>query len=527
MNKQGTRFPYLEARDQGEISKTPHLHVHPDGTTLRDPSKLFYQSEYNRRLIIASYWVLIIAAIPLWWHITSIERLPLPASRVHAQAANQLRFPVQIQLEGTQDTSLAASLQQLLDDRIRRSPQAWKGLDVKITNENGVYANQRVDSYTVRASQGAPLASGRDLAYPIGRETLPMLADALSVLLVPPTDAHRVAQYSPRYRLAFTLLNEDASAGGAISDWDISGAISRHLSPILNALSVLHNFTIESQVQFHVLLAFSPVSLDNTYGVTSEDLTVFVNSAEWSLSKFLLLLCRGFCFHLVLHFIVFIPSAARKPLQILDSNGHTSPSSAFLLPQWGGIVIYNPPHSASLQSAPFPRSALDSVFTTFATHLLALLGVPNLPSSVHTDTPVLTPWQLDALLRRRSLENAVGAQDTLRSIVQLVAQIENMPVGPDVKGDVQGALAALDQMYTKSTTLNATLSQSATALTLASRAFFNPGMLALLYFLAEHRYAMYTPLFASAMIPLVATAIKEIRAWQKQRREAAQAQGVQ
>lgn len=54
-----------------------------------------------------------------------------------------------------------------------------------------------------------------------------MLADTLASLLVPPTDAHRVAQYSPRYRLAFSLLNEDAAAGKAISGWDISGAISR------------------------------------------------------------------------------------------------------------------------------------------------------------------------------------------------------------------------------------------------------------------------------------------------------------
>jgi phosphatidylinositol glycan class S len=60
-----------------------------------------------------------------------------------------------------------------------------------------------------------------------------MLADALSVLLVPPTDAHRVAQYSPRYRLAFTLLNEDGAAGRAISSWDISGAISRSFCSFL------------------------------------------------------------------------------------------------------------------------------------------------------------------------------------------------------------------------------------------------------------------------------------------------------
>ncbi|KAF7344519.1 GPI transamidase component PIG-S [Mycena sanguinolenta] len=465
-------------------------HIHPDGTKLRDPSSLFYQSEYIRRLIIGSYWLVIIAAVPLWWHITSIQRLSLPTSRVRAQAGNQLHFPVQIQLEGIQDASLPASLQRLVDDRIRRSPQAWKGLDVKVNDQNGVCvtattwellthppdANKRLDSYTVRSTEGVPLASERHLAYPVRTETLPMLADTLSALLVPPTDTHRVAPYSPRYRLAFTLLNEDAAAGRAISGWDISGAIA-------HSLSILHNFTIESQVQFHAPLAFSPLSLDHGYGLTPEDLTV--------------------------------------PLLILDSNGVPSSSDAFLLPQWGGIVIYSP--TEQQHNVPLPPSALNSVFSTFASQLLGLLGVPNLPPDVHMNAPVLTGWQLDALLRRRTLENVQNAQDTLKSIVKLVDQIENMPVGLDVKGDVQNSLTALDQMYASaSTSLNETLHQSADALTLASRAFFNPGMLALLYFPAEHKYAVYTPLFASAMIPLAAAAAKEIAAWRRQRREAAQ-----
>ncbi|KAJ6495282.1 phosphatidylinositol-glycan biosynthesis class S protein-domain-containing protein [Mycena sanguinolenta] len=489
-------------------------HIHPDGTKLRDPSSLFYQSEHIRRLIILSFWLVIIAAIPLWWHITSIQRLSLPTSRVHAQAGNQLHFPVQIQLEGIRDASLPASLQRLMEDRIRRSPQAWKGLDVKVSlNQDD--ANKRLDSYTVRSTEGVPLASERRLAYPVRSETLPMLADALSALLVPPTDTHRVAPYSPRYRLAFTLLNEDAVAGRAISGWDISGAIARHLSPILDGLSVLHNFTIESQVQFHAPLAFPPLSLDRGYGLTPEDLTVFVNSAEWSLSS-------SVSNDPVLHFIVFIPSASRRPLLILDSNGVPSSSDAFLLPQWGGIVIYNPTEQQN--NVPLPPSALNFVFSTFASQLLGLLGVPDLPPNVHTDAPVLTGWQLDALLRRRTQENVQNAQDTLKSIVKLVDQIDNMPVGLDVKGDVQNSLTALDQMYASaSTSLNETLHQSADALTLASRAFFNPGMLALLYFPAEHKYAVYTPLFASALIPLTAAALKEIAAWRRQRREAAQA----
>ena len=67
------------------------------------------------------------------------------------------------------------------------------------------------------------------------------------------------------------------------------------------------------------------------------------------------------------------------------------------------------------------------------------------------------------------------------------------------------------------------LQYSANALTLASRAFFNPGMLALLYFPAEHKYAVYTPLFASIAAPLIAAVVREALAWRKARRAAAAA----
>jgi len=44
-------------------------------------------------------------------------------------------------------------------------------------------------------------------------------------------------------------------------------------------------------------------------------------------------------------------------------------------------------------------------------------------------------------------------------------------------------------------------------------------MLALLYFPAEHKYAVYTPLFASAIIPLIGAALRELRAWRRSRKE--------
>jgi hypothetical protein len=119
----------LSKQAQTRTAMPPH--VHPVHTTLKDPSRLFYQSDYNRRLIIVSYWAVIILAIPLWWYTTSIQRLSLPASRVHSHAANRLRFPVRINLENTHDASLPASLQQLMRDRI-------EGLDVRVGNQAGV-----------------------------------------------------------------------------------------------------------------------------------------------------------------------------------------------------------------------------------------------------------------------------------------------------------------------------------------------------------------------------------------------------
>ena len=55
------------------------------------------------------------------------------------------------------------------------------------------------------------------------------LVNTLCSLLVPYSGLsekdHRAAQYSPHYRLAFSVLNEDAAAGSAVLDWDIRGAI--------------------------------------------------------------------------------------------------------------------------------------------------------------------------------------------------------------------------------------------------------------------------------------------------------------
>ena len=119
------------------------------------------------------------------------------------------------------------------------------------------------------------------------------------------------------------------------------------------------------------------------------------------------------------------------------------------MPQWGGIVIHSPPLS-NVESADLSPQDFNLYFSSFSSQLLALLGVAKLPQGLersdldHRD--VLSDWQLDALLRRRTFENAQGSQDTLSSIVKLIDKIENMPVGDGVRDDVQNALHALTKV---------------------------------------------------------------------------------
>jgi GPI-anchor transamidase subunit S len=68
----------------------------------------------------------------------------------------------------------------------------------------------------------------------------------LEDLLIPPVPSAQ-AQFSPRYRLAFSLLNEDAAVGGAASAWAIEDAIDRK-SNLFEARSNDNDLFIHTQV---------------------------------------------------------------------------------------------------------------------------------------------------------------------------------------------------------------------------------------------------------------------------------------
>ena len=96
---------------------------------------LAFESPLVRRSIIASYFLVILLALPLWWKTTSIERQALPVSHVFEQTKRELLFPIHVALgttvPGTNTKKLEAEVQRYVDknEDFRRS-----GVQVRVSS---------------------------------------------------------------------------------------------------------------------------------------------------------------------------------------------------------------------------------------------------------------------------------------------------------------------------------------------------------------------------------------------------------
>ncbi|GAA5829118.1 hypothetical protein JCM5353_005291 [Sporobolomyces roseus] len=303
----------------------------------------------------------------------------------------------------------------------------------------------------------------------------------------------RVVKFSPHYKLVFSLLNQDSSSSQSpLLSWDIQSLLSQHFKPILSSLSPLHNFTIESQIQYFAPLSINLVEPESGNGrnVKEDDVRAFVNNAEWNLAS-------GTTLDPVLHFILYVPSEENRPMKIQTLDGSTTQS--FITPQRGGLTIYNP--------SSFHPPSLDSSFQTFSHQFRQLIGL--LPDS--------RPGGIGNLIETRSRESLRDALDTLGDLVRLVEEQPNMSVTKTVQIRVLEALDLLDKARTLTTIESITLISRAQQL--ANLAYFDPSMLPLLYFPQEHKYAVYTPLFGPVAVPLVVGLLKELKEWREARKK--------
>lgn len=493
--------------------------------------------------VIWSFWLLILLiGLPTWWTTTSIYRANLPTDLMlesHDDLWYSIPLCMQSSLLTLPDlTDIARKVQEsakgsqgLVKFHIQVAQQCSTEHDATIVSfEPGDIHNFEFSTSTSRfearyakgdLSNAAPYlamflqtafleehASIAYLLYTNGKSS-----DKIQAFLqnLPQEVATRIQQSANRafkpsseYHLTFSLF----TAGPAPSGWSVRPLLAKYIQPILYAISSTSNISVASQVQLYSSFSPSiqPQQVENGWQLRREDLTSFVNNAEWPLSP-------SIGTGPTVNFITYIPTPYQIPLLLENSA-----TNAWLIPQWGGITILNP--NVVLQEETelgkkillphLDQEILEPAFVNFQSQLLQLLGVP------HSDKLPLQE-RLKSFQRLSGLSLYLRTASNLSSLARLAQHLSSIPIPRHVQHYVEHAIGRLSDFreclsQSSPTTWSSGLRSVREAFADSEKAFFDKSMVGQVYFPDEHKVAVYLPLLGPIGVPLVVGLIREVKA---------------
>ena len=305
----------------------------------------------------------------------------------------------------------------------------------------------------------------------------------------------RSLKYAPTYHITVSLFTPSA----APSSWEIESALAEYFTPLLDSISGVSNFTVDSQVQLYATLSPSVRSPEydterQIWTLREEDLSGFINAAEWPLSP-------SIGAGPTLNFVVYVPDRSTSPLLVKESQ-----ASSWLIPQWGGVVILNSqnPNDTS-NDATLLKETIQPALLTFSHQLLSFLGAPQTPPSLQL--------QLQSLTRLRAASLLLSASSTMRSLACLTVALPSIAIPETVSSAVDTTLMHLRSTCDalKEGKFRHALDHARIAETQAEKGFFEKSMVGQVYFPDEHKVAVYLPLLGPVGVPLVMSALKELR----------------
>lgn len=526
----------------------------------------------TRSLVIAAFWCMIIFfGFPIWWKTTSVYRARLPIEAMVDWANGKTCrpvFPLDIYFTASSmpvsdAQHLIRSTQHTLDDlnefsahslRLKLVDSQWDGnnstvngdevaLSVKLLPQEDLIAPKSVvhadttqldvfyppHQIPVPSSSNSPLstflaeelqalfseekatiahilssssAAGPNINAPISSNNpvgsairninSPQLVGTIIRRL------RRSMRYAETYHLSFSLF----TPGSQPSSWDVEAAVEEYLAPLLQAFTPISNFTVDTQVQ--VYATFSPTAplpeYDDSQGawtLKTEDLSAFINAAEWPLSP-------SIGAGPTINFILYVPAPSQAPLVVKENR-----ATSWIIPQWGGVVLLNPPLSTDNENpsnpSHLPQESLRPAFMTFSHQLLTLLGAPATPASL--------PLRLQTLTRIRAASLLLSASSTMGSLARLTESLPSIPIPASVATSVSATLSHLSSACSllHKGRFAAALASARVAETEAERSFFEKSMVGQVYFPDEHKVAVYLPLLGPVGVPLVVGLLKELK----------------
>ena len=500
--------------------------------------------------VIWSFWVVILLlGFPTWWATTSIYRAALPTESMLA-SHDDLWYSIPICLESSSISSrdladlalrtqvFAEGQDRLFKFVIHSQKQCSKDhistiFDLSSGKEEDIVYGAQSGKFHMKYPQSntehiiehlgnflrdAFLEEHAAIAYQVfthgkSNDKIQNFIQSLPQEIVSEVQksANRAFKPSSEYHLTFSLF----TAGSAPSSWDVRPVLDTYIQPILHALSATCDISVASQVQLYS--SFSPVVQpqqgEDGWRLRKADLTSFVNTAEWPLSP-------SIGAGPTVNFIAYVPAKKFIPLLLEDTS-----IDSWLVPNWGGITILNPPlqkvEESQLGLAALPahldREYLDPAFQNFQAQLLQLLGVPHA-----TKLPIQE--RLKAFQRLSGLSLYMRTSSNLGSLARLAQHLSSIPIPRHVLTHVENALDRLStfrQCFDYGSPSNAwstCLASAKEAFIHSEKAFFDKSMVGQVYFPDEHKVAVYLPLLGPVGVPLVVGLIRELKSMAARRK---------
>lgn len=497
----------------------------------------------QKRLTILGIFAAICAlGVPVWWRTTSIFRAPLPITQMLSASPATLPKPrCEIAIIGNSDhskeivktvsestgnidvTSLGIKGDRELADKIVLSkPKDVEKLLSTISSTSSGFKVFVVESYDgkerafIGKNRTAWMISGQNrgnLAKTVSKVCQIMSCVEGEETKDEPKKRTEVKGVS-EFTVSFTLLNEDPES--VVASWDFAGIAANFIMPMLEKLSPVARFRVESQVLHFTDIGVEPRKEGNSsYVVDVESLSQLLDSDEWNIDTATT--------EPTINMVILVPAPKHSPLHIAGSG-----TDGFIFPGWGGIIVHNLV-TTSTEASEGPRrykfgaEDLTREMTIAVSQLRELIGISNKHLSkskkggpieiMYEGSGGILEWEIDGLVRRKAMENSKEAAKTLSTFASLLESSRYMRVLERTRELIEGSLHHLEQFSKHAETgdCRAALGASQLALKESEEAFFDRNVLALLYFPDEHKYAIYVPLFVPIGIQLTTAFWRELK----------------
>ncbi len=147
--------------------------------------------------------------------------------------------------------------------------------------------------------------------------------------------------------------------------WNIQEAVETYVTPFLDDLKLLSNFTVKSQWKYQVSFPFNAKPIRDTseigrhFALDDENLPHIITSIESKLGT-------EISNQPNIHLVVYTPPCSFSPLVLYTNNKRVSNKTieSFISAKWGGIIIANPPESTCLEFANRTEESMQDVFVS-------------------------------------------------------------------------------------------------------------------------------------------------------------------